>query len=193
MERDTWMVGGLRRVERDAEAEPGGDRVGVSDGARVEHGACDVHGAGSGKSYWMRGDRVGVGDIGVVHGGAWGSGDETYCVDRCTTMWKHESGMVNGRWLGQRDATTEQGGVWIGVSDGARVETWTCGFHGDGAVRADGMRGDRVAVGDIGALHGGARGSGDASCGDDGRAARMEHDRGILRGFWLCEQDVAGK
>ena len=62
-ERDTGMVGGLGRVERDAEAEPGGDRVGVSDGARVEHGACDVHGAGSGGADGVRGDGVAVGDI----------------------------------------------------------------------------------------------------------------------------------
>ena len=131
-----------------------------------------------------------VGDVGASHGSTWGSGDETYCVDRCITMWKHESGMVNGRWLGQRDATTEQGGVGIGVSDGARVETWTCGFHGDGAVRADGMRGDRVAVGDIGALHGGAWGSEDASCGDDGRGEEREQDGGILSGPWLFERYV---
>jgi hypothetical protein len=35
-ERDTGLVGGLQRAERDGQAEPGGDRVGVSDGARVE-------------------------------------------------------------------------------------------------------------------------------------------------------------
>ena len=45
---DTGLVHRLGRDERDAQAEPGGDRVGVSDGTRVEHGACDVHGAGSG-------------------------------------------------------------------------------------------------------------------------------------------------
>ena len=60
-ERDTGMVGGLGRVERDAEAEPGGDRVGVSDGTRVEHGACDVHGAGSGGGDGVRGDGVEIG------------------------------------------------------------------------------------------------------------------------------------
>jgi len=38
------MVGGLGRVERDTETEPDGDIVGVSDGTRVEHGTCDVHG-----------------------------------------------------------------------------------------------------------------------------------------------------
>ena len=38
------------------------DRVGVGDGARGEHGACDVHGTGSGGADGMRGDGVGVGD-----------------------------------------------------------------------------------------------------------------------------------
>ena len=100
----------------------------------------------------MRGDRVGVRDIGTVQGGAWGSGDETYCVVNWRTIWEHERGMVSGRWLGQRDASGKQCRDWIGTSDGARVEPWACCFHGDGAVRADGMRGDRVGVRDLFAM-----------------------------------------
>ncbi len=47
-EGDTGLVGGLGRSDRDAQTEPGGNRVGVSDGTRVEHGVCEVHGTGSG-------------------------------------------------------------------------------------------------------------------------------------------------
>ncbi len=38
-ERDTGMVGRHGRAEQDASAEPRGDRVGVSHGTRIEHGA----------------------------------------------------------------------------------------------------------------------------------------------------------
>ena len=65
-ERDAGVVGGRGGIERDAWTEPSGDRVGVGDGARGEHGACDVHGTGSGGAHGMRGDGVGVGDIGTL-------------------------------------------------------------------------------------------------------------------------------
>ena len=56
-------------LECDAAVEPGGDGVGVGDGARVGSGAGGVHGAGSGGADGMRGDGVGVGDVGAVPGG----------------------------------------------------------------------------------------------------------------------------
>jgi hypothetical protein len=84
--------------------------------------------------------------------------------------------MVGGRWLGQRHASGKQCKDGIGTSNGTRVEPWAGSFHGDGAVRADGMRGDRVGVGDVGAVQGGAWGLGDASCGDDGRGAARQYD-----------------
>jgi hypothetical protein len=46
-ERDAGIVGGRGRAERDAATQSCGDRVGVGDGTRGEHGACDVHRAGS--------------------------------------------------------------------------------------------------------------------------------------------------
>ncbi len=42
-ERDTGVVGRHGSAEQDAWAEPSGDRVGVSHGARIEHGACELH------------------------------------------------------------------------------------------------------------------------------------------------------
>ena len=60
-ECDVRVVDGRGGIERDASTEPGGDRVGVGDGARGEHGACDVGGTGSGGAHGMRVDGVGEG------------------------------------------------------------------------------------------------------------------------------------
>ena len=68
------MLCGRGEHERDAEVEPGRDGVGVGDGARVGSGAGGVHGAGAGGADGMRGDGVGVGDVGAVPGGAWDRG-----------------------------------------------------------------------------------------------------------------------
>ena len=73
--RDTGVVCGLGVIERDATDEPSGDRFCVGDDTRGEHGACDVHGAGTGRAHGMRGDGVGVGGIGEVPGDAWSSGE----------------------------------------------------------------------------------------------------------------------
>jgi hypothetical protein len=82
---------------------------------------------------------VGVGDVGAMQGGARGSGDAACSVDSWITIWEHERGMVSGRWLGQRAASGKQCSDGIGTSDGTRVEPWACSFHGDGAVRPDGV------------------------------------------------------
>ena len=80
-EQDAGVVGGRGGTERDASSEPSGDRIGVGDGARCGHGACDVHGTGSGGAHGMRGDAVGVGDIGEVPGDARSTGDTSCCDD----------------------------------------------------------------------------------------------------------------
>jgi hypothetical protein len=71
-ERDTGMVGRHGGSEQDAWAEPSGDRVGVSHGTRIEHGACELHREGSGGADGLQGDGLGVGDISEVFGVAWG-------------------------------------------------------------------------------------------------------------------------
>jgi len=52
-ERDTGVVSRHGFDERDARAEQRGDRVDVGDDARGQHGACDVHGAGTGGAHGM--------------------------------------------------------------------------------------------------------------------------------------------
>ena len=53
------MVGRHGRAEQDASAEPSGDRVGVSHGTRIEHGAAglvsykNVTGKGSSDINWV--------------------------------------------------------------------------------------------------------------------------------------------
>ena len=47
-ESDTGMVGKHGRAEQGAWGEPSGERVGVSHGTRIEHGACEHHREGSG-------------------------------------------------------------------------------------------------------------------------------------------------
>jgi hypothetical protein len=68
------MVSRHFRSEQDAWAEPSGDRVGVSHGARIELGSCMLHRGGSGGADGLRGDGMGVGDISEVSGHAWGPG-----------------------------------------------------------------------------------------------------------------------
>ena len=74
-ERDAGVVIGRWRAELAAGAEPGGDGLGINHGARGEHGACDIHGAGTSGGHGMRGDGVGVGDVGEVPGGSGAAGD----------------------------------------------------------------------------------------------------------------------
>ena len=109
----------------------------------------------------MRGDSVGVGDIGAVQGGLWSSGDTACGDDGRGAIRQRDCGILDGHWQGERDEGIQQGGNRVGVRDGARGWAWCCCLHGDGAGRADGMRGDSVGVGDIDAVQGGARGSGD--------------------------------
>ncbi len=101
-ECDTGLVGGLGRSDCDVQAEPGGDRVGVSDGTRVEHGVCDVHGAGSGEGDGVRCDGVEVRDIREVSGDAWGSGDTAGGDDGRGAGREGDTGLVGGS-VGHRE------------------------------------------------------------------------------------------
>ena len=73
--------------------QPGGDGVGVGDGAWGEPGAGGVYGDGAGGAYGVRGDGVGVGDVGAVHGWIWNSGD---------TAGGDDGGGAVGEWHGDR-------------------------------------------------------------------------------------------
>ena len=67
----------------------------------------------------MRGDGVGVGDIGEVHGVAWGSGDTAGGDDGRGAGRERDGGVVGGRGgRDERGAETEPGGDGVGVGDG---------------------------------------------------------------------------
>jgi len=63
-------------------------------------------------------------------------------------------------------AALQKATQWIVVDDDE-----ACDVHGTGSGGAHGMRGDGVGVGDIGEVHGDARGAGDTAAGDDGGGA----------------------
>ena len=165
-EHDGGMVGGQVRGEHDAATEPSGDGIGVDDGAWIEHGACRVHGTGTGGGDGMRGDGVGVGDVGEVPGGARGGGHAAGGDDGGGAGREHDGGMVGGQVRGEHDAATEPSRDGIGVDDGAWIEHGACRVHGTGTGGGDRMRGDGVGVGYIGAVPGGARGPGYSPSGD---------------------------
>ena len=96
---------------------------------------------------------MGVSDVGAVQGGLWGSGDASCGDDGRDAIRQRYSGILDGHWEGECDEGIQQGGDRVGMGDGSWFEPWACCNHGDGAVRADGMRGDRVGISDIGAVH----------------------------------------
>jgi len=68
-ECNAGILSGCIRAERNASPESSGDGIELSDGARVEHGACELHSKRSGGPHGMRVNRVGVGDLSEVSGG----------------------------------------------------------------------------------------------------------------------------
>jgi hypothetical protein len=179
-QRDAGVVGGRGGIERDGSTEPSGDRVGVGDGARGEHGACDVHGTGSGGAHGLRGDGVGVGDIGEVPGDARSAGDAAGDDDGGGAERQRDAGVVGGCGGIERDGSTEPSGDRVGVGDGARGEHGACDVHGTGSGGAHGLRGDGVGVGDIGEVPDDKRSAGDAAGDDDGGGAGRQRDAGLV-------------
>ena len=131
----------------------------------------------------MRGDGVGVGDIGEVQGDARSAGDTAGGDDGGGAGKEQDAGVVGGRWGTECNASSEPRRDRVVVGDGARGEHGACWFNGDSAVRAYRMRGDRVGVGDIGAVQGGARDIWHTTRGDDGRGEGRERDTGMVGGL----------
>ena len=100
----------------------------------------------------MRENRLGVGDIGAVSCGAWVRRDTAGGDDGRGGGRQRDAGVVDDHSRSEQDAAIEPRSSRIGVDDGTRIE------HGCGVVYiageggAHGMRGDGVAVGDVGGL-----------------------------------------
>ena len=152
--------------------EPGRDGVGIGDGARGGHGAGGVYGAGPGGADGMRGDGVGVGDVGEVPGGT-GIRGTRRVVMTGGERGRERSAVSCGRGEMSVAGRGEPGRDGLGIGDGAR------GGHGAGGVSR--RRGGHGQTGceatewesetSVRCLVGhGARGH--ATGGDDGRGAR---------------------
>jgi hypothetical protein len=69
----------------------------------------------------MRGDGVGVRDVGEVSCGAWGRRD-TSGVDDCETAWRErDEGVVGGLERSEQDAAIEPRRHGISVDNGTRI------------------------------------------------------------------------
>ena len=139
----------------------------------------------------MRGDGVGVGDIGEVQGDARSPGDTAAGDDGGGAGREQDAGVVGGRGGLERDASTEPSGDRVGVGDGARGEHGACDAHGTDSGGAHGVRGDGVGVGDLGEVPGVAQRAGGTAGDDDGGGAKVSalhaklpaaHDDQALRG-----------
>jgi hypothetical protein len=186
-QRDARLVSGCGRAEHGTQEQPCRDRIGVSDGAWIKHGAGIVHGAGAGGADGVRGDRVGVGDIDEVSDGAGASGDTSGGDDGRGAGQQRDARLVSGCGRAQHGTQEQPCRDRIGVSDGAWIKHGAGIVHGAGAGGADGVRGDRVGVGDIDEVSDGAGASGDTSGGDDGRGAGQQRDARLVSGCVRAE------
>ena len=115
----------------------------------------------------MRGDGVGVGDIGTVPGDAGRSGDAAGGDDGGGAGRERVGDLVGGWGDSERDGAGEPGRDGVGVIDGAGGGDGACDVHGAGTGGADGMRGDGVGVGDISPMSYWDSVSSNASCSTD--------------------------
>ena len=69
-QHDSGMVRQYGRNEQHATGQQGWHRLCISHSARCEHGAIVIYGAGFSGTDRMRGNRVGVRDLGEVSGGS---------------------------------------------------------------------------------------------------------------------------
>ena len=94
IKQDPGVVGGYGYAEHQSSGEQGRNRLGVSDGAWSEHGAGVAFRQDPGGADRMRGDTVGVGDVGEVQGRTRGAGHASGCDDGRGAERERQSGIV---------------------------------------------------------------------------------------------------
>jgi hypothetical protein len=179
-ERDARVVDGHSRSEQDAASEPGSVGTSVDDCTRIEHGGGSAFTAGSDGAHGMRGDGVAVGDVCAVSCGAWGRRITSGGDNVGGAGGERDAGLVGGHSWTEQDAANEPCRHGIGVDDGTRIGHGNDCSYSAGEVGAHGMRGDGVAVGDVGAVSCGARGSRIPTGGYDGGITGRELDAGVV-------------
>jgi len=80
----------------------------------------------------MRGDGVGVGDVGAVPGGARCSGHASNNGYGGRACRQHVGGVLGGCGEGELVPALKPCGDGVGIGDGARVEPGAGGVHGAG-------------------------------------------------------------
>jgi hypothetical protein len=136
----------------------------------------------------MRGDGVGVGDVGAVPFILGGAGDAAGGDDGGRADRERQRHALGGCGRLERDRTVQRCGDGVSVGDGAWVWTGAWYIYFDCADGGDGMRGDGVGVGDVGAVPDILGGEGDAAGGDDGGSADSERQRHALSRFGRYER-----
>ncbi len=179
-ERDAGVVGGHCRTEQDASLEPRRHGIGVDNGTRIWHGGCGVYSVGEGGTHGMRGDGVAVGDVSALSRGTWGRRDTSGGDDGRGAGWERVAGVVGGHCRTEQDASLEPRWHGISVDDGTRIGHGDGFAYSAGSGGAHGMRGDGVAIGNVGAVSCGARGRRDTTGGDDGGITSRERDAGVV-------------
>jgi hypothetical protein len=118
---------------------------------------------------------MGVGDVGDVPGWARRRGLLEGGDDGRGGIGEREPGMVDRGRAGKRIRGREQGIGAGSVDYGAWGRHEDCGVHGEGTGGADGLREDRVGIGDIGEVPGGIGCRGVGADDGDGRGAAWQH------------------
>jgi hypothetical protein len=90
----------------------------------------------------MRGDGLGVGDIGEVQGDTRSPEDTEAGDDGGGAGREQDAGVVGGRGGIERDTSTEPSGNGVGFGHGARGKHGASDVHGTGSGGAHRMRGD---------------------------------------------------
>jgi len=175
-ERERHVLGGCGRHECDRTIQRCGDGVSVCDGTRGRAWVCVVFSGGADGGDGMRGDGVGVGDVGAVPDILWGEGDAAGGDDGGGADRERQRHVLGGCGRHERDWTIQWCGDGVSVGDGAWVWTGACVVYCAGTDGGYGRRGDGVGVGDVGAVPDILWGEGDAAGGDDGEPSRRELD-----------------
>ena len=176
--RNTGLVDGRSRNELDSSQQSGRDGLGIDDGARLEHGAFGIHGTCSRGPDGMRGDRVGVGDVGTMPDGSRVSRHSAGSDDCRRTRRKLHASLVGGYCRIEHNTSVESRQDGLGISHSAGCEHGTFVIYGSGSSGTNRMRGNRVGVRDVG----------EVSCGS--RIAEHSQDCHVHLG--ACRQRVTG-
>ena len=128
-------------------------RFNIGNGAWIWAGTGSADDDGTRRADRMRGDGVGVGDVGAMHDGRAGDARHRRCCnDGRGARWEHDGGVLDGRREHERGISQQCSRNRLVIRDGAWIRAGTGGADGDGPRRTDGMRGDGVGVGDVGAV-----------------------------------------